>query len=126
GAIPFAADTSLATLLARVERHLEAPPELDALGPVLEQAGRADPASRFPDARSFAAALAEAVSALPAPDPIPLPGPGGPEADPHPTDTAPARPSATGPTTLVNAGATGAERTGRLPPSPSLTAPPPT
>src|SRR5919206_1901963 len=58
GAVPFAADTSLATLLARVERHLEAPPELRALAPVLERAGQADPAGRFPDARAFAAASA--------------------------------------------------------------------
>ena len=79
GAVPFAADTSLATLLARVERHLEAPPELGALSPVLERAGRADPAGRFADARSFAAALAVAAAALPAPDPIPLPGPATPE-----------------------------------------------
>src|SRR5438034_917153 len=71
GAVPFAADTSLATLLARVERHLEAPPELDAVAPVLERAGQADPAGRYPDARSFAAALADAARHLPAPDPIP-------------------------------------------------------
>ncbi|HEV8625647.1 MAG TPA: PASTA domain-containing protein [Acidimicrobiia bacterium] len=86
GAVPFAADTSLATLLARVERHLEAPPELDALAPVLERAGQADPAGRYPDARSFAAALADAARDLPAPDPIPLPGPGLSDFDPHPTE----------------------------------------
>jgi len=90
GAVPFAADTSLATLLARVERHLEAPPELDALGPVLERAGQADPAGRYPDARSFAAALADAARELPAPDPIPLPGPGVIGFDPHPTEIRPA------------------------------------
>ncbi|HTC82419.1 MAG TPA: serine/threonine-protein kinase, partial [Acidimicrobiia bacterium] len=89
GGVPFAADTSLATLLARVERHLEAPPELSALGPVLERAGRSDPATRFPDARAFAAALAEAAASLPAPDPIPLPGPGIVDFDPHPTRIGP-------------------------------------
>ena len=95
GAVPFAADTSLATLLARVERHLEAPPELDALAPVLERAGQADPAGRYPDARSFAAALADAARQLPAPDPIPLPGPGLVDFDPHPTEirAAPLSPS---------------------------------
>ncbi|MDQ1567102.1 MAG: eukaryotic-like serine/threonine-protein kinase [Actinomycetota bacterium] len=98
GAVPFAADTSLATLLARVERHLEVPPELGALGPVLERAGRADPAGRFPDARAFAAALSAAAAALPAPDPIPLPGPGAVDFDPHPTEIRPAAPTA--PTTL--------------------------
>src|SRR5581483_725250 len=89
GTVPFVADTSLATLLARVERHLEAPPELGALGPVLEQAGRADPAARFPDARTFAAALAEAAASLGPPEPIALPGPGVVDFDPHPTEIAP-------------------------------------
>ena len=90
GVVPFAADTSLATLLARVERHLEVPPELGPLGPVLERAGRADPAERYPDARAFATALAAAAAGLPAPDPIALPGPGVVDSDPHPTEIRPA------------------------------------
>jgi serine/threonine-protein kinase len=89
GAVPFAADTSLATLLSRVESHLEVPAELGGLAPVLERAGRADPAGRYPDARSFAAALADAAASLPAPDPIPLPGPGRIDFDPHPTQIHP-------------------------------------
>jgi len=93
GTVPNAGDTSLATLLGRVERPLEAPPELDALGPVLERAGRADAGDRFPDARAFAAALSEVAAALPAPDPIPLPGPGPAEFDPHPTEIAPPAPA---------------------------------
>jgi eukaryotic-like serine/threonine-protein kinase len=107
GAVPFAADTSLATLLARVERHLEVPPELGALGPVLERAGRADAADRFPDARSFAAALSEAAARLPAPDPIPLPGPGPAEFDPHPTEIAP--PAPVGPETAAHPGRPGGQ-----------------
>ena len=93
GSVPFAADTSLTTLLNRVERHLEAPPELGALAPVLERAGRADPDDRYPDARAFAFALADAASELAAPDPIPLPGPGVIDFDPHPTEIRPAPPS---------------------------------
>jgi serine/threonine-protein kinase len=89
GAVPNACDTSLATLLSRVESHLEVPAELGALAPVLERAGRADPAGRYPDARSFAAALADAAASLPAPDPIPLPGPGHIDFDPHPTQIHP-------------------------------------
>jgi len=88
GTVPHAGDTSLATLLARVERPLEAPPELEALGPVLERAGRTDAGDRFPGARAFAAALSEVAAALPAPDPIPLPGPALAEFDPHPTEIA--------------------------------------
>ncbi|HKN92074.1 MAG TPA: serine/threonine-protein kinase, partial [Acidimicrobiia bacterium] len=103
GAVPFAADTSLATLLARVERHLEAPPELGALSPVLERAGRADPAGRFADARSFAAALSGAAASLPPPDPIALPGPGAVDFDPHPTEIrrAPTPPSSATETTFA-------------------------
>jgi eukaryotic-like serine/threonine-protein kinase len=102
GAVPFSADTSLATLLARVERHLEAPPELDALAPVLERAGQADPAGRYPDARSFGAALTDAARELPAPDPIPLPGPGMVDFDPHPTEirSAPEQPASPAPAPL--------------------------
>jgi eukaryotic-like serine/threonine-protein kinase len=92
GTVPFAADTSLTTLLARVERHLEAPPELGALAPVLERAGRADPDDRYPDARAFGFALAGAAAELGAPDPIPLPGPGIIDFDPHPTEIRPALP----------------------------------
>ncbi len=50
GAVPFAADTSLATLLARVERHLEVSPDLGALAPCWsEPAGPTPPtATRTP------------------------------------------------------------------------------
>ncbi|MDQ1517818.1 MAG: eukaryotic-like serine/threonine-protein kinase [Actinomycetota bacterium] len=96
GTVPNAFDTSLATLLARVERHLEVPPELGALAPVLERAGRADPDGRFADARAFAAALSDAAAALPPPDPIPLPGPGAVDFDPHPTEIRPAAPTTLG------------------------------
>src|SRR5919206_2442484 len=58
GTVPFAGETSLAGLLSRVERHLEAPPELGPLVPVLERAGRAGPAERWSGAAEFAAALA--------------------------------------------------------------------
>ena len=117
GSVPFAADTSLAGLLARVERHLEAPPELGALVPVLERAGRADPAGRFPDARSFAASLADAAVLLAAPEPIPLPGPGAVDFDPHPTEIRPASPSA--PTTFAGTGAGAGPQAGPLGPLPS-------
>src|SRR5688500_17800768 len=92
GTVTFAADTSLTTLLARAERHSEAPPQLGDLAPVLERAGRADPDDRYPDARAFAFALADAASVLAAPDPISLPGPGIIDFDPHPTEIRPAPP----------------------------------
>src|SRR3954453_22439060 len=74
GKVPFAADTTIATLMARVDTPLIAPPELDALGPVVELGGRPEKEDR-PDAAGFARALDAAARDLPAPDPLPLVGP---------------------------------------------------
>ena len=74
GKVPFAADTTIATLMARVDTPLQAPPELEALGSVVEEGGRPDPNDR-PDAAGFARALDGAARELPAPDPLPLVGP---------------------------------------------------
>jgi eukaryotic-like serine/threonine-protein kinase len=74
GSAPFAADTTIATLMARVDTPLEAPTELEALGPVVELGGRPDKNDR-PDAAGFAQALDAAARELPAPDPLPLVGP---------------------------------------------------
>ena len=67
GMAPFAGETSLASLLARVDRPLPVPAEAGALAPVLERAGRSDPGERWPDAASVGAALAGAAAALPPP-----------------------------------------------------------
>ncbi len=56
GQVPFAADTTLGTLMARVDRPVPVPPELGALVPALTAAGRPDPADR-PDAATFATML---------------------------------------------------------------------
>src|SRR4051812_40167047 len=74
GKVPFAADTTIATLMARVDTPLDAPPEMGALGPVVELGGRPDKDDR-PDAAAFARALDNAARDLPAPDPLPLAGP---------------------------------------------------
>jgi len=74
GKVPFAADTTIATLMARVDNPLEAPPELEALGPVVELGGRPERDDR-PDAVGFARALDAAAQQLPAPEPLPLAGP---------------------------------------------------
>jgi len=74
GKVPFASDTTIATLMARVDTPLQAPPELDALGAVVELGGRVDKNDR-PDAVGFARALDAAARQLPAPDPLPLVGP---------------------------------------------------
>ena len=74
GRVPFAAETTVATLMGRLETPLEAPPELGPLGPVVARAGRPDPQERL-DAISFAAALQAVAPELPKPEPLVLAGP---------------------------------------------------
>jgi serine/threonine-protein kinase len=69
GEVPFTADTTLGTLMARVDRPLPVPEAVGPLAPALEAAGRPDPADR-PDAATFATLLMAAgdlgpVAALP-------------------------------------------------------------
>jgi beta-lactam-binding protein with PASTA domain/tRNA A-37 threonylcarbamoyl transferase component Bud32 len=71
GRVPFSADTTIATLMARVGATLEAPPELGPLGPVLQRAAAPDPEQRL-DARRLATALDEVAGELPAPAPLQL------------------------------------------------------
>jgi serine/threonine-protein kinase len=72
GTLPFAADTTLGTLMARVDRPIPVPPEMGPLRPALVAAGAADPADR-PDAGAFAAMLM-AAGAVGAVSPLPLAG----------------------------------------------------
>lgn len=74
GRVPFAAETTVATLVGRLDRPLEAPPELGPLGPVVARAGRPDPRERL-DAMAFASALQAVASELPKPEPLELAGP---------------------------------------------------
>jgi serine/threonine-protein kinase len=72
GTLPFAADTTLGTLMARVDRPIPVPPEMGPLVPALQAAGAADPADR-PDSGTFAAMLAAAGSPASV-APLPLAG----------------------------------------------------
>jgi serine/threonine-protein kinase len=94
GHVPFAADTTVATLMNRIDKLMPVSAELGALAPVLERSGRPDPAERY-DAGELARALVQAAARLPRPSPLPL----------VPTSDLVARPS-TGddPTLLVPAG----------------------
>jgi beta-lactam-binding protein with PASTA domain/tRNA A-37 threonylcarbamoyl transferase component Bud32 len=74
GRVPFAADTTVGTILSRLDRPLEVSEELGPMGPVLARAGQPDPAKR-PDAMAFGAALQTIAQKLPAPEKLPLPGP---------------------------------------------------
>ncbi len=69
GEVPFAADTTLGTLMARVDKPVPVPAELGALVPALKAAGVPNPDDR-PDAATFATMLMAAgdlgpVAALP-------------------------------------------------------------
>ena len=73
GQVPFTADTTLGTLMARVNKALAVPEALGPLRRVLERAGAADPADRI-DARTMAGGLLAAARGLGQPGPLPLAG----------------------------------------------------
>jgi serine/threonine-protein kinase len=73
GKVPFAADTTIATLMGRTETALVGPPELGPLADVITAAGTIDPAARL-DAAALVVALDKAARQLDAPAPLPLAG----------------------------------------------------
>jgi beta-lactam-binding protein with PASTA domain/tRNA A-37 threonylcarbamoyl transferase component Bud32 len=73
GRVPFAADTTVGTLMGRLERPIPAAPDLGPLGPIVARAGRPEAEERL-DAMAFGAALQAAANDLPAPTPLPLAG----------------------------------------------------
>ena len=74
GRVPFAADTTIGTLMGRLHHPLVVPDELGPLRPILERAGTPDPADRL-DAAALAQALDEVRSELPPANPLLLAGP---------------------------------------------------
>lgn len=92
GEVPFTADTTLGTLMARVDRPLVVPDALGPLQDVLARAGHPDPGQRL-DARALAAGLLRAAKLLPTPAALPLagalPGPDEVVVDRDPTVHAP-------------------------------------
>ena len=74
GTVPAMSDTAIGTLAARQHTPVLAPAELGRLGPVVERAGRPDPAERYPDAATMGAALTDAARAFPRAQPLVLPG----------------------------------------------------
>ena len=75
GTVPFAADTTLATLVARLDRPIPAPAGLGPLITVVERCGAVEPERRC-DAAGMVGALEDALAVLPPPDPFPLSGVG--------------------------------------------------
>ncbi|MDE3087708.1 MAG: serine/threonine protein kinase, partial [Acidobacteriota bacterium] len=76
GVVPFAADTTLATLVGRVGARLPGHDALGPLAPVLDMAASPDVDQRL-DASSFSDRLLALAADMPAPGPLPLAGPGG-------------------------------------------------
>jgi len=71
GAVPFAADSTVATLTGRVDKLLPVSADLGSLASVLERAGRPESTDRF-TAAEFGRALVQAAPGLPKPEPIPI------------------------------------------------------
>jgi eukaryotic-like serine/threonine-protein kinase len=75
GAVPFAGDSTVATLSNRVGRLMPVSADLGPLAAVLERAGRPLPEDRY-SAAEFGRALVQAAEKLPRPAPISLPNVG--------------------------------------------------
>ena len=74
GEVPFAADTTIATLMARAETPLEPHPELGPIQGIVRQAGALSPDDR-PTARQLVREFMAGAEDLPRPGPLPLVGP---------------------------------------------------
>ena len=88
GRVPFVADTTIGTLMARLDRDVAVLEELGPLGPALAAAGTADPGRRV-GAAELAHSLDTAAARLPPPAPLPLAAPlvtGETESDVDPTE----------------------------------------
>jgi serine/threonine-protein kinase len=77
GTVPFVADTTVGTLMARVGRPLPPDPRLGPLEDLLEEAARPDLEGRL-DAAALAARLEALSGTLPAAEPLPLDPEAGP------------------------------------------------
>jgi eukaryotic-like serine/threonine-protein kinase len=73
GELPFAADTAIATLMARADTPLVPHLDLGPLGATVRRAGALDPDER-PTAAEFVRGFMEAAEDLPRPEPFPLVG----------------------------------------------------
>jgi serine/threonine-protein kinase len=71
GSVPFAGDSTVSTLAARVGRLMPVTADMGSMAAVLERAGRPEGEDRW-TAAEFGAALVQAAETLPRPDPIPI------------------------------------------------------
>lgn len=75
GRVPFAGDSTVATLANRVDKLMPVSADLGPLASVFERAGRPVAADRY-TAAEFGRALVQTADKLPRPAPLPLPGAG--------------------------------------------------
>lgn len=73
GSVPFSADTTIGTLMSRLDRAIPVPDELDALQPALARAGEAAASDR-PDASTLVNDFMDAATELPRPAALTLVG----------------------------------------------------
>jgi eukaryotic-like serine/threonine-protein kinase len=71
GSVPFAGDSTVSTLAARVGKLMPVTADMGSLAAVLERAGRPEPEDRW-TAAEFGAALIQAAGTMPRPEPIPI------------------------------------------------------
>ncbi len=83
GEVPFTADTTIGTLMARLDHSMEVPEALGPLVPLLARAGTVDREQRI-DSAELAAGFVAAAPELARPAPLPLVG-AGPAASPADT-----------------------------------------
>ena len=69
GAVPFAAETTVATLMNRIDKLMPVPAELGSLAAVIERAGRPDPEERS-SSGELVRALMQTAERLPRPEPL--------------------------------------------------------
>ena len=97
GTVPFAADTTVATLMGRVDARLPEHDALGVLGALLDEAADPHPDRRL-DAATLAARLRQLATGLPPPEPLPL------AVGTHPGVAAPGPPSPRAPGDLTEHG----------------------
>ncbi|HEY3142393.1 MAG TPA: PASTA domain-containing protein [Acidimicrobiales bacterium] len=86
GSVPFSTDTTIGTLMGRLDRAVPVPDEVGGLGPVLERAGQPLPGDR-PTAAILVNDLMDAATELPRPAPLKLAGAtAAHRSDPDPQD----------------------------------------
>ncbi len=71
GKVPFSSDTTVSTLMSRIDALLPVPDSMGPLRSVVERAGRPDPQERY-DAAELGRALVGTAERLPRPAPFPL------------------------------------------------------